>query len=250
MTSLNGKTAFITGASRGIGEAAARDLAQAGAKVILTARSSDAITALAKDIGDNALAIPLDVSNYQDTAKAVEQAKAHFGPIDILLNNAGIIEPISTIINSDPADWDRVIDINVKGVYYATHAILPSMTARNSGTIITIGSGAAHGALEGWSHYATSKAAVLNFCRAIHTEAHQNGVTSINLSPGTVATQMQREIKASGINKVSELAWEDHIPPEWVGRAITWLAGPNGAEFAGQEVSLRDDTIRKRIGLI
>lgn len=246
---LSNKTAFITGASRGIGAAAARDLAQAGANVILTARSSDAINALAKEIGEKALAIPLDVANYNAVAKAVEQAESHFGPIDILLNNAGIIEPISSIINSEPTDWDRVIDINVKGVYYATRAILPGMTARNSGTIITIGSGAAHGALEGWSHYATSKAAVLNFCRAIHTEAHANGVTSINLSPGTVATQMQKEIAASGINRVSKIAWDDHIPPEWVGRAITWVSGPNGAEFAGQEISLRDETIRARIGL-
>ncbi len=248
--SLNNKTALITGASRGIGEATARELAAQGVQVILTARSAAAIEGIAAEIGAGAMALPLDVADYTAVTEVVARAEAQFGPIDILVNNAGLIDPISHIATSDPADWDKVIDVNIKGVYYGTRAVLPGMLARGAGTIITIGSGAAHNALEGWSHYCTSKAGVLNFCRAIHKETGAQGITSINLSPGTVATQMQREIKASGLNPVSQIAWEDHIPPEWVARAIAWLSGPEGAEFAGQEVKLRDEAMRLRIGLV
>lgn len=249
---LSGKVAIVTGASRGIGQSAAEHLAKAGASVVLTARSEGAIEDNAKairDAGRQALAIACDVAEYDSVAKAVDETEQHFGPVDILVNNAGIIEPIGRMDELEPDDWGRVIDINVKGVYHGMRAVMPAMRKRGGGVIITIGSGAAHGALEGWSHYAASKAAVLNLSRAAHTEGHCDGIISINLSPGTVATQMQRDIAASKMNVVSNIPWEDHIPADWPARAIAWLAGPDGAEFAGQEVSLRDETIRTRIGL-
>jgi NADP-dependent 3-hydroxy acid dehydrogenase YdfG len=238
---------------RGIGAATALEMAGAGAKVALLARSEAEITEIAQKIvdgGGEAIALTCDVASFRDVEAAITSASDRLGPVDILVNNAGVIEPISLMADSDPDAWGQAIDINIKGVYYGARAVLPSMIARKTGTIITTGSGAAHGALEGWSHYATSKAGALMLTKAIHTEAADAGVRSINLSPGTVATQMQVEIKASGINAVSQLDPSVHIPADWPAKAMVWLCGPAGDQFAGQEVSLRDEDIRRQVGLI
>ena len=252
MIDLTGKTAIVTGASRGIGAATAREFAKAGARVMLLARSGDAIDALVGEIraeGGQASAMPCDVADYAAVASAVAATEAEFGPVDILINNAGILEPIGALVDLDPDDWHRVIDINVKGVFNGMRAVLPGMIARGAGTVITVGSGAAHSALEGWSHYCTSKAAALMLTRAGDKETGANGIVHINLSPGTVATEMQVVIKASGINPVSQLDPSIHIPADWPARAMLWLCGPDGAQYAGQEVSLRDEDIRRRAGL-
>lgn len=252
MSNLTGKTAVVTGASRGIGEATVRALAVQGARVLLAARTEKDIARIATEIidqGGAAAAITCDVSKNADVVAMIDRAQSEFGPVDILINNAGVIEPIKSLASSDPDSWGQVIDVNVKGVYYGMRAVMPAMIARGSGTILTIGSGAAHGPLEGWSHYCASKAAALMLNASGHKEAGAAGINFINLSPGTVATQMQVDIKASGINPVSQLDPSVHIPPAWVGEAIAWLCGPDGAEFAGTEVSLRDETLRARIGL-
>ena len=155
MDELNGKVALVTGASRGIGAAAARELARHGVKVVLAARSMDQTQAVADEIksdGGQALPADCDVSSWAAVSGAVDLAKDTFGPVDILVNNAGLIEPISRLETSDPEAWAHVIDVNVNGVYYGIRAVLPDMIARGAGTIINISSGAATGVLEGWSH--------------------------------------------------------------------------------------------------
>lgn len=247
---VHGKTVMITGASRGIGEAAAHVFAAAGANVVLTARSAARIEEIAAQIGDQALAVPCDVSSFADVQSAVDAAGKAFGAVDVLINNAGVIEPVAHIAESDPAAWGQAIDINLKGVYYGARAVLPDMTARGAGTILTVSSGAAHGPMEGWAHYCSSKAGAAMLTRCIDKEAREEGVRSMGLSPGTVATQMQREIKASGINVVAKLDWSDHIPPEWPAKALLWMCGDDADAFIGQEISLRDEDIRRRIGLV
>ena len=247
---LNGKVAMITGASRGIGEAAARLFADEGAKVCLLARSRDDIARIAGEIGDAALAIPCDVSRYWEVEAAVNACIEAFGGLDILINNAGVIEPVATMAESDPDAWGHVIDINLKGVYYGMRAAMPVMTARGGGSILTISSGAVHGALEGWSHYCTSKAGVAMLTKCAHKEAAGQGIRAIGLSPGTVATQMQREIKASGVNPVSQLNWEDHIPADWPAKCLLWMCGNEADAYLGEEISLRDETIRRQIGVV
>jgi len=237
---------MITGASRGIGEAAAHVFAAAGANVALLARGKEEITAIARQIGGKALAIPCDVASWDGVRAAVDRTIAHFGGVDVLINNAGVIEPIANLAESDPAEWGRAIDINVKGVYYGMRAVMPKMQAAGGGTILTISSGAAHSALEGWSHYCTSKAGAAMLTMCAHEEGAQNGIRAIGLSPGTVATKMQREIKASGVNPVSEMDWADHIPPTWPARALLWMCSPDADGFLGQEISLRDEAIRTR----
>ncbi|WP_204112745.1 SDR family oxidoreductase [Shimia biformata] len=249
MTYVAGKTVVITGASRGIGESAARIFAEAGANVALLARSSGDIERIAGEIGENALAIACDVSDAEAVEAAMVATEAKFGGIDILINNAGLIEPISHLASSDPEGWGKVIDINVKGVYYGMRSVIERMKKRGGGSILTISSGAAHGPVEAWSHYCASKAAVNMLTRCVDKEERENGIRAIGLSPGTVATEMQREIKASGINPVSKLEWSDHIPPEWPAKCLLWMCGPGGDDWLGDEIALRDEDIRKAVGL-
>ena len=108
---------------------------------------------------------------------------------------------------------------------------------------------AAHRPLEGWSAYCTSKAGALMLTRAADEEYRAKGIRAISLSPGTVATQMQRTIKASGVNQVSQLDWEDHIPPDWVAKTLLWMCGEEADGFLGGEVSLREEEIRKKVGV-
>jgi NADP-dependent 3-hydroxy acid dehydrogenase YdfG len=239
----------ITGASRGIGAAAARTFAEAGARVTLIARSRAAIAELAAEIGPRARAAVADVADARALGAAIGAAEGAFGPVAVLINNAGVIEPIARMTEADPEAWGRAIDITLKGVFHGMRAVLPGMIARGRGTILTVGSGAAHDPREGWSSYCAAKAGAFMLTRAAHLEAGAAGVRVLSLSPGTVATEMQRAIRASGMNPISQLDWSVHVPPEWPARALLWMCGPEADEFRGAEVVLRDGAIRARIGL-
>lgn len=245
-----GKTVLITGASRGIGAAAAREFAAVGANVALLARSTDDIADIAGEIGEKALAIPCDVSRHSEVEAAVAATARTFGGLDVLINNAGVIDPIGDLSDADPDAWGRAIDINLKGVMYGMHAALPGMIAQGHGTIITVSSGAAHGPVEGWTAYCSSKAGAYMLTRGADLENRSKGVRIMGLSPGTVATEMQREIKASGINAVSQLDWSDHVPPEWPAKTLVWMCTPEADAYMGLDVSLREQTIREQVGLV
>jgi NAD(P)-dependent dehydrogenase (short-subunit alcohol dehydrogenase family) len=247
---FKGKTVMITGASRGIGAAAGRCFAAAGAQVALLARSKPDLAALQAEIGGNALALTCDVADYVAMEAAVQQTVAHFGGLDVLINNAALIDPIAHLASADPAAWGTLIDVNVKGVFNGMRAAVPLMKQAGGGTVLTVSSGAAHGPVEAWSAYCSSKAAAAMLTYCLDKEERQHGIRAMGLSPGTVATQMQRDIKASGINPVSQLAWEDHIPADWPAKALMWMCTGDADEFIGSEISLRDEGIRKRAGLI
>ncbi|MEX0282944.1 MAG: SDR family oxidoreductase [Arenibacterium sp.] len=249
---LQNQTALITGASRGIGAATARHFAELGANVVLIARSEAAITEIASEInstGGSAMAISADVGDWEAMERAVDKVKERYGRLDILVNNAGVIDPISRLTDSDPAAWGEVVRINLMGVYHGLRAALPIMENQGSGTIINISSGAATGALEGWSHYCATKAAVLSLTRCTDKEYRDKGIRVMGLSPGTVATEMQVQIKASGINPVSQLDPSVHIPSEWVARGLAYLCGPGGDAWLGVDFSLKTDEGRAAVGL-
>ncbi len=246
MSELQGKAAVVTGASRGIGAATAEELARQGVAVVLAARSTGEIEAVAKkieDAGGKARAVACDVAKYGDVQQAIDLCKESYGSVDILVNNAGVIDPIARLGESDPAGWDQAIDINVKGVYHGLRAAIPVMEAQES-------SGAATSALEGWSHYCASKAAVLMLTKCVHKEYAGKGIRVVGLSPGTVATGMQVAIKASGVNPVSQLDPSVHISPEWPARAVAWLCSDAGREFDGGDFSLKSEEGRRKIGLV
>jgi len=249
---LEGKTAIITGASRGIGEATAYYLGQLGVNVVLCARNKTALNTIADDItqaGGKAIAVEADVSRYESMQEIVHQAVTHFGQVDILVNNAGVIDPVARLDESDPVEWSQVVDINLKGVYFGLRAVLPDMLSRGSGRIVNISSGAATGALEGWSHYCATKAAVLSLTKCVDKEYRDKGIIAIGLSPGTVATEMQVVIKQSGVNPVSQLDPSVHIPASDVAQAIAWLCTSDSDELAGTDFSLRGTEARALVGL-
>ncbi|MEM9850367.1 MAG: SDR family oxidoreductase [Pseudomonadota bacterium] len=248
-----GRKLLITGASRGIGEAAARAFAESGAQVMLAARSADDIARIATEITDAggvAHAVACDVADARAMQAAVDATVDAFGGIDTLIANAGMLEPIGRIETLPPEGFAQVIDTNVNGVFYGIRAALAPMKAAGGGTVITIGSGAATSALEGWAHYSASKAAVHHLNSVLHKEEAENGIRALVLSPGTVATNMQRSIASSGINPVSSIPWEDHIPPDWPAKALMWMCTADADGWLGQVVSLREDTVRQRVGLI
>jgi 3-oxoacyl-[acyl-carrier protein] reductase len=246
---FSGQTVLITGASRGIGAAAAKHFAADGAQVVLAARSEGKLAKLAEKIGPKALAIACNIADFKQVQAAVDQTVAQFGRLDIVVNNAGTLLPVHRLADFEPADWDWVIDVNVKGVFYMMKAALPIMTAQGGGTILNISSGAAYGVLEGWSHYCASKAAVLQLTRSGQAEYGDQGIRCLGLSPGTVATQMQVEIKASGVNPVSQLEKSDHILASDVAQAIAYLCGPGGADYVGEDFHLREPVSRALVGL-
>ncbi len=247
---LTGQSVLITGASRGIGEAAARAFAKAGAKVMLAARSTAEIERIASEIGNGAQAIACDVADFAQVKVALDSTIAAFGRLDVFIGNAGVIGPLGPLDEADPDDWGQVIDINLKGVFNGMKAAAPVMLSQGGGTIITISSGAAHNAVDGWSAYCASKAGAYMLTRCGHVEYGPRGLRVLGLSPGTVATDMQRTIKKSGVSHVARLDWSVHIPPEWPAEALLWMCGPDADEFLGKDVSLRDEGIRKRVGLI
>lgn len=252
MGQLDGKTALVTGASKGIGWAVAQKLAAEGAHVHLLSRGrsalDDGVSALNAQ-GFSATGIVGNVAEFGDVEAAVQAALQSTGRLDIVVNNAGVIEPIDRLAEVDPSSWSRAIDVNLKGVFNGLRAALPPMIAAGSGTIINMSSGAANSALEGWSQYCASKAAAKKLTEIAHKEYADSGVVITGLSPGTVATDMMRSIKESGVNPVSRLPWSAHIPAEWVAEAVVYLCGAEGRDYAGRDFSLKTREGREAVGL-
>jgi 3-oxoacyl-[acyl-carrier protein] reductase len=253
MDDLKGKVALVTGASRGLGEGAARELAARGASVMLVARDGAAVAAVAKGIGGSAASESLDVSDYAAVERVVAATRARFGGLDILVNNAGVIEPIAEIATSDPAAWARNIQINLIGAYNVVRAVLPGMLAAKAGsiggTIIDISSGAAYRPLEGWSAYCAGKAGLAMFTNAVALETAGKGIRVFGFSPGTIDTEMQVKIRASGMNVISKIPRGDLLPVAHAVRGLVYLCTPAADDLHGTDASMRDDAFRARIGL-
>jgi 3-oxoacyl-[acyl-carrier protein] reductase len=249
---LKGKVALVTGASRGLGEGAARALAAAGTSVMLVARDGALVRKVAGDIaakGGRAEAASCDVSNYTAVEKLVADTRARLGGLDILVNNAGIIEPIAEIATSDPAAWAENITINLVGAYNAVRAVLPHMLAKGGGTIVNVSSGAAYRPLEGWSAYCSGKAGLAMLTRSIELETKGKGIRVFGFSPGTIDTDMQVKIRASGMNMISQIPRANLSPVEHAVRGLVHLCVKASDDLIGQDASMRDEAFRGRIGL-
>ena len=252
MAALAGKTVIMTGGSRGIGAATALAMARAGAALMITSRDEAASAKIAAEItvaGGRAASMASDVADFGSVTALVARTEAELGPVDVLVNNAGVIEPIVAIAEADPAVWARNIQINLVGAFHGVRAVLPGMIARGGGTIINISSGAAHRPLEGWSAYCAGKAGLAMLTRAIALETAGQKIRVFGFAPGTVDTEMQVRIRASGVNVISKIPRADLSPVDHPARALVYLCTKAADDLAGSELSLRDDALRVRVGL-
>ncbi|MEX2630860.1 MAG: SDR family oxidoreductase [Tistlia sp.] len=252
MGELNGKVAVVTGGGRGIGAAIAEALAAAGAAVVVTARGLSAcevVAARIREAGGTAQAVACDVSLPAEVESLVAAAREAYGPVDILVNNAGVIQPIGPLADCDAEDWLDNLRINLGGPFLMARAVLPSMVERGAGVLVNISSGAAHRPLEGWSAYCAGKAGLAMLTGSLHLEYGAKGVRVFGFGPGTVDTEMQVQIRASGINPVSRIPRAELAKVERPAAVVAWLCGEAAADLAGQELSIRDEELLKRAGL-
>jgi NAD(P)-dependent dehydrogenase (short-subunit alcohol dehydrogenase family) len=240
-------TVLITGASRGLGAAAARTTAQMKANVVLMARSVGALESVAQEIraaGGQALVVVGDVREAGDCQQAVSTAVDRFGRLDALVNNAGIVDPISPIAEGDPRAWERNWATNVLGSVMMTQAALPYLR-QEKGRVINVSSGAAVSAISGGAAYCVAKAAIEHFTRLLAEE--EPSVTSISFRPGAVDTSLQKQIRREGaqgmpaevyarfiryheegellpavVPACSLTALALHAPADWSGTSLAW----------------------------
>lgn len=187
LNDLKDRVALITGASSGIGEAAAQALADEGAKVVLVARNEDKLIALAEKIGKSCLAIPTDVGDPEQVDRLFDQVQKNFGGIDLLFNNAGVGYH-SLFADSDPVHWKATIDANLYGVLYCTRGAIPLMHDRPGAMICTVSSVGGRYGIEGWSVYNATKFAVVGFHDALRKELGPEGIRVSLIEPGAVYT--------------------------------------------------------------
>ena len=222
---IEGKVVVITGASSGNGEATARHLSAQGATVVLGARRVDRLTSLAEEIarkGGKALAIPTDVTHYDQVKKLVDTAVRTYGRIDVMINNAGLM-PHSPLERLKIDDWDRMIDVNLKGVLYGIAAALPYMKQQKSGHIINVSSVAGHKVRPGSAVYAATKTAVLVISEGLRQEVKPYNIRTTVISPGAIATELADSITEADIaENVRKFVQEIALPAESFARAVAF----------------------------
>jgi NAD(P)-dependent dehydrogenase (short-subunit alcohol dehydrogenase family) len=190
---LRGKTAIITGAAspRGIGLATARRFAEEGARVAILDIDGPAAQAAAKDLGDAHIGVACNVADQTSCVKAVETVSDAFGQIDILINNAGITQPVK-FLDIKPGDWDRIQDVNLKGILFLSQAVIPHMQKQKAGSIACMSSVSAQrgGGIFGGPHYSAAKAGVLGLAKAMAREFGADGIRVNCVTPGLIGTDI------------------------------------------------------------
>lgn len=244
------KVILITGASRGLGEATARWLAKAGCKLGLNARSEPALQELAKSIGaDRCLVLPGDVGDPTACKQIVDKTVAHFGRLDSLINNAGVIEPIGPMANIDPQEWWKNLGINLLGPMAACQAAIPELR-KSEGRVVNVSTGAAVHAISGWTAYCAAKAGLHHLTRTLAVE--EPDIAFFSLRPGVIDTDMQAIIRRDGPGLMpaemstyfQSLKDQNRLePPEVPGRALAWLALSGPKEWTGEFIEYGDPRV-------
>ncbi|EJO5348158.1 3-oxoacyl-[acyl-carrier-protein] reductase [Clostridium botulinum] len=240
MKCLQGKTAIVTGASRGIGRSIAKKLASMGANLVLNYRKSaneiDTLIEEIKEFEVETLVIQGDVSSFEDSKKIADEAKNKFGKIDILINNAGITRD-SLILRMTEEDFDKVISVNLKGVYNCSKHIAPIMLKQRSGKIINISSVVGVAGNAGQCNYAAAKAGVIGITKSLAKELGSRGITVNAVAPGYIKTDM-----TDALSEKIKKSIEDGLPlkrlgtPEDVAETVGFLASDKASYITGQVI--------------
>lgn len=241
MGKLDGKIAIVTGAGQGIGRAIAEKLAGEGATVVVTDINEATAKETAETIGGGAVGIRTDVTSRESVEAMVEQVSADLGRIDVLVNNAGW-DKAGPFVDSDPADWDRVIAINLYGVLNTSKAVLPLMAAQGSGSVVNLASDAGRVGSSGEAVYSAAKGGVIAFTKATAREMARAGVNANCICPGPTDTALFASV--GGDNPKLREALTKAIPfrrlaePADLANAVAFFASDEAAYITGQTVSV------------
>lgn len=246
------KVAAVTGANRGLGRAIAVELARAGYAVVVGARVPGSAAETLAEIelaGGEATAAACDVTVYSQVERFVATALDTYGRLDVLVNNAAIIEPMVPLMESDPEEWERSVKTNLLGVYYGCRAAAPHFEALGGGVIVNISSGAAHRPLFQWSAYCTGKAGVAMLTQCLALETREKDIRVYGFQPAVVATDMQRKIRSRRVNEVSDLPADALLDPAIPAKVVVRLCEMAPEDLNGQDLTIRDQELLRRLGL-
>ena len=221
---IAGKVVVITGASSGLGEAAARSLAALGASVVLGARRVDRIQSIADELsrnGGKALAIETDVTHFDQVKRLVDSAVQTYGRIDVMINNAGLM-PMSPLERLKIDDWNRMIDVNIKGVLYGIAAALPYMQRQKAGHIINVSSVAGHKVRPGGAVYSATKHAVRVISEGLRQEVKPYNIRTTVISPGMVDTELPNSATEPDVAENMRKMYQFAVPAESFARAVVF----------------------------
>ena len=232
---IQGKVVVITGASSGLGEAAARLLSAQGASIVLGARRKDRIEALAAELagkGGKAIALTTDVTSREQVRALVDAAVQTYGRIDVMINNAGLM-PQSLLERLKVDEWERMIDVNIKGVLYGIAAALPHMQRQKAGHFVNVSSVAGHRVGPGTAVYAATKHAVLALSEGLRQEVKPYNIRTTVISPGAVATELPGTITDAAVGeRIKTFYAQVAIPADSFARAVAFaIAQPEDVDI-------------------
>lgn len=247
---LRGSVAIVTGAGRGLGRATALALAQAGASVAVVARSEEQLAETVRGVteaGGNTLAFVADVTDAAAVERMAREVERTVGPVDLLVNNAGTMGPLGPIWEAEPGEWWHSIEVNLRGPYLCSRALLPGMIERRRGRIINVSTSAATVAVAHLGAYVIAKTGLIRFTENLAAELLNSGVSVFAISPGTVRTAMSEHVLKSEAGK-KWLPWfrklfdrGRDVPPERAAQLVVQLASGRADALTGRFIDVSDD---------
>ena len=247
---LDGQVAIVTGGGRGIGRAIAEAFAAAGAAVVVSARSAEQLEATVATItaaGGRALAVPADVTDQGDVERLVAETERSFGPVDVLVSNAGVAHPIAPLWEIEPEDWRRTLEVDLYGPFLCARAVLPGMIRRGGGRIINMSTAVGGRGIPYYSGYAAAKTGLTYLTECLAVETAEHGIAVFSVHPGGVDTDMAAATRASAWNRKTEdylgidpaTRWT--TPAERIARLCVALASGRADSLTGRHLTVRQD---------
>jgi len=245
---LTGKVALVTGGGRGLGRHMAQKLAEAGAAVAITGRTASSLDETVEAIrvaGGNAIAIAADVTERVAVERVVEEIENQLGAVDVLVNNAAIVDPLGPVAEVDPDAWWHLMEVNLRGPFLCARAVLPSMIQRKQGVIMNVASNGAYNTVANVTAYCASKAALVRFTDCLAAEVKEHNVATFSVHPGIVRTDMTEIlIQSKYLPGVADFfAAGRDVPPELPANLIVFLASGQANRLSGRFIEATDNLL-------